>query len=179
MGTGLRPVQAEQRSALFRVATSGTQLLFSLPRFEPRCKILCVESSLKLVRTVRLVLLASIVLYAVIAESARPAPGPRLWAYFYVATGLALWAAEGIFFFRRKKLRPSEKVLSTVPEDVRALRRWRTAYVVIYALSDSVALWGVVLRFMRFRLFQVLPFYVAGFPLLLYFTPRRPSDAIG
>ena len=130
-------------------------------------------------RTVRLAVLASIFLYAAIAEFAHPAPGPRTWAYFYVATGLALWATEGIFYFRRRKLRASEEVLSTKSEDVAALRNWRTAYVVIYALCDSVALWGVVLRFMRFGLLQVLPFYAAGFFLMLYFAPRRPSNAIG
>ena len=138
-----------------------------------------MESSLKLLRTVRLALLAAIVFYVVIAEWAHPAPGTTTKAYFYVITGLALWSVEGIFFFQRRKLRPSEEVLSARPEDVPALKGWRTAYIVIYALCEAVVLYGIVLRFMKFSLLQVLPFYVAGFLMLLYFAPRRPSNAIG
>jgi len=119
------------------------------------------------------------VLYGVIAEWAHPVTGTTTWTYFYVITGLALWAVEGIFFLRRRMLRTSETVLSTRPEDVAALKRWRTAHIAIYALCESVALYGVLLRFMRFSFSQVVAFYVAGFLLLLYFAPRRPSSAIG
>jgi hypothetical protein len=76
-------------------------------------------------------------------------------------------------------LKPSEKVLSVTPDDVAALKTWRTAYIVIYALCESVALYGVVLRFVKFSLPQVAAFYIAGFVLLLYFSPRRPTNAIG
>ena len=138
-----------------------------------------MESSLKLVRTVRLVLLASVVFYAAMAGWVRPYTPPKTQTYFYVIAGLAASAVEGIFFFRRKILKPSEQVLSTKPEDVAALRRWRTAYVGTYALCDSVALWGLLLRFLGFSLLLVMPFFVAGFLLMLYFAPRRPSNAIG
>jgi hypothetical protein len=138
-----------------------------------------MESSLKFVRVVRLVLLASIVLFAVFVEWIHPDPRPRTWTYFYVISGLAVWSVEGMFFFRRRMLKPAERVLSTQPDDVAALKRWRAAYVGIYALFHSVFMWGLLLRFLRFSLLQVLPFYVAAFLLLLYFAPRRPSNAIG
>ena len=138
-----------------------------------------MESSLKFVRVVRLVLLASIVLFAVFVEWIHPDPRPRTWTYFYVIGGLAVWSVEGMFFFRRRMLKPAERVLSTQPDDVAALKRWRAAYVGIYALFHSVFMWGLLLRFLRFSLLQVLPFYVAAFLLLLYFAPRRPSNAIG
>jgi low temperature requirement protein LtrA len=138
-----------------------------------------MESSLKLLRIVHLALLATIVFYAVIAELAHPAPRATTKAFFYIITGVALFAIEGIFFFRRRKLKPSEKVLSVTPDDVAALKTWRTAYIVIYALCESVALYGVVLRFVKFSLPQVAAFYIAGFVLLLYFSPRRPTNAIG
>jgi hypothetical protein len=119
-----------------------------------------MESSLKFVRTVRFVLLASIVFFAVFVEWIHPDPRPTTSTYFYVITGLAVWSVEGMFFFRRRMLKPSEKVLSTQPDDVAALKRWRTAYVGIYALFHSVFMWGLLLRFLRFSLLQVLPFYV-------------------
>jgi hypothetical protein len=138
-----------------------------------------MESTLKFVRTVRLVLLASIVFFAICVESVHPDPRPTTWTYFYVITGLAVWSVEWMFFFRRRVLKPSEIVLSTQPDDVAALKRWRAAYVGLYALFHSVFMWGLLLRFLRFGLIQVLPFYVSGFVLLMYFAPRRPSNAIG
>ena len=36
-----------------------------------------------------------------------------------------------------------------------------------------------VLRFLGFSFTQVTSFYIAGFVLMLYFAPRRPSNAIG
>src|SRR5258705_13408742 len=100
-----------------------------------------MESSLKLVSTVRLALLASIVIYAAIGAWVQPYTSAQTWTYFYVISGLAALAVEGIFFFRRKILKPSEQILSVRPEDVAALRRWRTAHVGIYAICESVALW--------------------------------------
>jgi low temperature requirement protein LtrA len=138
-----------------------------------------MESSLKLLRIVHLALLASIVFYAVLAELAHPAPGATTKTFLYVITGVALFAIEGIFFYRRRKLKPSEKVLSVTPDDVAALKTWRTAYIIIYALCQSVALYGVVLRSVKFSFPQVAAFYIAGFVLLLYFSPRRPTNAIG
>jgi F0F1-type ATP synthase membrane subunit c/vacuolar-type H+-ATPase subunit K len=161
------------------VAAPGTSASFSARAVGNLRQNPGMESSLKLLRIVQLVLLAAIVFYAVIAEWAHPASGTTTKAFFYVMTGLALWAVEGIFFFRRRKVKPSEEVLSVRPEDLPALKAWHTAYIVIYALCESVALYGVVLRFLRFSFPQVVAFYVAGFLLLLYFAPRRPTNAIG
>jgi hypothetical protein len=43
-----------------------------------------------------------------------------------------------------------------------------------YALSEAIAIFGLVLRLIGFSLSQVAYFYIAGFILLLFFGPRRP-----
>jgi len=43
-----------------------------------------------------------------------------------------------------------------------------------YALSESIALFGLILRLIGFSLSQVWSFYIAAFILLLFFRPRRP-----
>ena len=138
-----------------------------------------MESSFKLVRTVLLALLASIVFYAAMAARIQPYAPPKTQTYFYVIAGFAAWAVEGSFFFRRKILKPSERVLSAKPEDVAALRRWRAGYLGMYASCEAVALWGLLVRFLGFGLWLAMPFFVAGFLLMLYFAPRRPTNAIG
>jgi hypothetical protein len=73
----------------------------------------------------------------------------------------------------------AEEALVRNEQDALSLARWRSGYVLIYALCEAVALYGLVLRFMGFTLTQVAPFYVVGFVLLFFFSPRRPSSAIG
>ena len=138
-----------------------------------------MESSLKLTRIVRLALLISVVSLAGLVEWIQPAAQDRPRAYFYVIVGMAIWTFEGAFFLRRKVLVPAEKMLSTRPDDEAALRRWRAGYIAIYAVCENVAMWGVVLRFLGFSLLPAIPFYLAGFLLLLYFAPRPPTNAIG
>jgi hypothetical protein len=43
-----------------------------------------------------------------------------------------------------------------------------------YALSEAIAIFGLVLRLIGFSLSQVWSFYIAGIILLLFFGPRRP-----
>jgi len=82
-----------------------------------------------------------------------------------------------LFFGRHDTLiLQSEATLRTGATDVGTLNRWRSGYIVTYALSESLALFGLILRFMGFNLVQVAPFYLAGFILMLFFGPRQPSE---
>jgi hypothetical protein len=71
-------------------------------------------------------------------------------------------------------VRQSESMLAMRPGDALTLNRWRAGYIMTYALSEAIAMFGLVLRILGFSLSQVLSFYVAGFALLLFFGPRRP-----
>jgi tellurite resistance protein TehA-like permease len=141
-----------------------------------------MEAAVRVLRIVRHTMLASIVIYCLITErtlehgSLHSAPNPTM---FYGIALVAVFIVTSIFSFRRKFVLNSETTLVTKPADAKALRRWRAGYLVVYASSEAVALYGVVLRFMGFTLSQVLPFYLAGFVLLLFFAPRRPSDQLG
>ncbi len=138
-----------------------------------------MDSSLKLLRTVRLFLLVTIVLYAAIAERFGPAPKAQAPLVFYTITAVAISLIATMFAIRRGRLAKIEKVLSTQQEDTAALNPWRATYLLIFMACEAIALYGLVLRFLGFTFMQVTPFYVAGFVLLLYFAPRRPSNAIG
>lgn len=41
-------------------------------------------------------------------------------------------------------------------------------------LSESIALFGLILRILGFTLSEVMSFYLAGLALMLVFGPRRP-----
>jgi len=138
-----------------------------------------MDSSLKLLRTVRLFLLVTIVLYAAIAERFGPAPKAQAPLVFYAITAVAISLIATMFAIRRGRLAKLEKVLSSHQEDTATLNPWRSTYLLIFMACEAIALYGLVLRFLGFTFMQVTPFYIAGFALMLHFAPRRPSNAIG
>ncbi|HEV2717065.1 MAG TPA: hypothetical protein VGU64_17505, partial [Terriglobales bacterium] len=92
---------------------------------------------------------------------------------------MAVGMIVAIFLLRRVMVIRAEQTLAQNAEDSASLYRWRAGYIVTFALCEAIALYGFVLRFLSFSLTQVMPFYVVGFVLLLFFRPRQPSNEIG
>jgi hypothetical protein len=137
-----------------------------------------MTASRKLLQVVRGAMLASIVLYAVIARAlpTRPAPDPIV---LYVIALSSVMFVAAIIFLRRLLLSRSTAILVTRPDDTKALSQWRTGYLLTYCLSESIALFGIVLNTLGFSLRQAMPFYIAGFVLILLLRPRIPTNEIG
>jgi len=91
-------------------------------------------------------------------------------------TFLAVGDVGVVYFARRILVGRAEKLLDTLPEDPRTLARWRTGYLVIFAVSGSIAVYGVMLHVLGFTFSQAVPFFIAGFALTLFFAPRRPIE---
>ena len=130
-----------------------------------------MEESARLLRVIQFAMLASIVLNVVIGELV----GRTLLAnpmVFYALSFAAVTAVGVLLVMRRTLVLPSESALRSRPDDTASLNRWRAGYIITYGLSEAVALFGLVLRLLGFRLSQVWTFYIAGFILLLFFSPR-------
>jgi hypothetical protein len=133
-----------------------------------------------MLQIVRHALTTSVVLYVFIGESTGhylTSPPDRI-VYFALIL-VALTTVGMIFAVRRLFILRSEAVLVLQPGNTAALRRWRSGYVVTYALCAAVALFGLLLRIMGFALSEVVPFYLGGFVLMLLVGPRRQSNEIG
>ena len=133
-----------------------------------------MEPARKVLQIVRIALLVSVVCYAFIGERMAQSVAPDRNIYFAI-TLFAITTVGIIFAVRRLFVLRSEETLVSEPENAAALNRWRAGYLVIYALSESVALFGFVLRILGFKLSEITPFYLAGFALMLLFGPRRPT----
>jgi hypothetical protein len=96
---------------------------------------------------------------------------------FYALSLATITIVGVILVVRRTLVLQSAATLATRPNDVATLNRWRAGYVMTYALSEAIAMFGLVLRLIGFTLSQVASFYIAGFILLLFFGPRRPVTA--
>lgn len=129
-----------------------------------------------MMQIVRLALLACIVVYAVIVKLL-PTPAEPNMLVFKAATALAVVLVITVFAFRHTMVQRALAGLALQPEDRLAISRWRTAYLVVYLLSEAIATYGVILHFMGFNLEQVSVFFVTGLLLILLYAPQRPAPA--
>jgi F0F1-type ATP synthase membrane subunit c/vacuolar-type H+-ATPase subunit K len=120
-------------------------------------------------------MLLSIVLYVVVGEliGRVAATNDALFHTLSLASISTLGAALVV---RRTLVLPAEALLREQPTDQLVQARWRTAYIVLYALCEALALFGLILRLAGFTLVHVWGFYLGGFLLLLLFSPRAPQS---
>jgi ABC-type Fe3+ transport system permease subunit len=119
-------------------------------------------------------MLVSIVIYFFVAEHSGPPPHQLEPAFVSAITILALCLAASLFLVRHLTVGKSERALSARPDDAAALKRWRTGYIITFAICEAIVLYGVVLRFAGLEPRRTFPFYIAGFVLMLVSAPRRP-----
>jgi hypothetical protein len=133
-----------------------------------------VENAIKIVRVVQIAMLLSVGMFVVAGEMVGSIPKLSNPTLFYALSLATITIVGVILVVRRTLVLQSAVTLATRPNDVATLNRWRAGYVMTYALSEAIAMFGLVLRLIGFSLSQVASFYIAGFILLLFFGPRRP-----
>lgn len=135
-----------------------------------------MESARRTLQIVQAAFLGSIAMYALLVKTI-PSTVPANLQLFRIITVVAVLDVLVVFVVRRTLVARAQGTLAAQPEDAGALQRWRTGYIVTWAASEAVALFGVVLHFIGFTLTQVAPFLIAGFVLILFSAPRRPATA--
>ena len=135
--------------------------------------------SLRLLRTVQVAMLVSIGLYAFLAGRYGPVSKVVSLTFIYSIVALSAIMVGAVLLVRRIILRPAESTLAGDSENAAALNRLRIGYMATFAFSEAVVLYGVVLRFVGVEFRQVVPFFLAGSILMLFFGPRRPFDTLG
>jgi hypothetical protein len=105
-----------------------------------------------------------------------PRRGSANPALSYVLTTVGVAVVGMILVVRRTLVLRSATTLAEKPEDGLTLNHWKTGYIATYALCETLALFGLILRFMGFGLQQSVPFYVGGFVLLFFFGRESPRN---
>ena len=133
-----------------------------------------VESAIKIVRLIQIAMLLSVAILVVAGEAVGSIPRLSNPTLFYALSLATITIVGVILVVRRTLVLQSAATLASRPNDVATLNRWRAGYIMTYALSEAIAMFGLLLRLIGFSLSQVASFYIAGFILLLFFGPRRP-----
>ena len=78
---------------------------------------------------------------------------------------------------RSKLIRPSVDKLQRLPQDSAALEQWRRGNILSFVFALTVVFYGVVIRVLGFSWNIAVWFFLAGFCLLLWWTPRMELPA--
>jgi hypothetical protein len=133
-----------------------------------------MRGTIRTLRVAQWVMLGSIILYAAVGRFlANPAriANPTL-NYVFTTMGVAIVGI--IFVVRRTLVLRSAESLAAHPDDALSLGYWKSGYFATYALCETLALFGLILRCMGCNSQQSLPFYVGGFVLMFFFGPQEP-----
>jgi hypothetical protein len=137
-----------------------------------------MQAARKLIQIVRFALAGAVVMYLFIILRIPSTAKPNL-ALLRGLGFLAVVDVVLVFVIRRILVFPAEAVLQNQPQDAKALARWKAGYIVTYALSMSIALYGLVLHFFGFPLGQVVPLLLASFALFIFLGPKSlASEAL-
>jgi hypothetical protein len=129
-----------------------------------------MQTAHKLMQIIRFALLGAVLLYLFLILRVPSTAKPNL-ALLRAFGFLAIIDVILVFVIRRILVLPAEAALQNQPSDAKALVRWKMGYLVTYALSLSIALYGLALHFFGISLRQVLPLLLASFALLVFLGP--------
>jgi hypothetical protein len=136
-----------------------------------------MATAIRMLRLIQIALLVSIGVYVLIGELVGPhgiiSGKPTL---FYGISVVSIMTIGVILVVRRTLVLHSEGMLNGTTNDPVILNRWKTGYVITYALSEALALFGLIVRMAGFSFSQAITFYLPGFVLMLFFRPRQPAS---
>jgi hypothetical protein len=139
-------------------------------------RILLMDIAKRTLNMIRAALIFGIAVYMFIGERvAVERASPINAMLFQILAVVAAVNIVVILIVRRSMVMPSLAALQANLAETAALTRWRTGYILTYALCEAVALYGFVLRVLGFSYRMVVPFYLASFILMIYFGPRVPA----
>lgn len=134
-----------------------------------------MPSMVKTLRLIQIALLISMGIYVLVGELVgRHSAGAGKTTLFYGISVLSILTIGVILVVRRTLVLHSETMLRDNSTDQVLLQRWKTGYIVTYALSEALGIFGLIVQLDGFSLSEAVTFYLPGFILMLFFRPRQP-----
>jgi hypothetical protein len=133
-----------------------------------------LNSSVPFLRVIHIAFLVSIGLFVWLGTfmSRTDSGHIRPLTHWFIA-GLSLWCAITAFRFKAKLSgKIEERARDGGVLEPREIHRWKAGYFVAFACSQGIVLYGFLARILDASQVQVVPFYVAGTALLIWFWPR-------
>lgn len=117
--------------------------------------------------------LVYLVLLPLVIETLVPTTSQPIDRTFFVGICIVSVAEIAIGLTIRNRKLPAREEIALQEDASRAVGKWLTVQVVSYTIATSVALYGVVLRFLGAPLTKIVPFYAVALLLVLFWWPRK------
>jgi F0F1-type ATP synthase membrane subunit c/vacuolar-type H+-ATPase subunit K len=131
------------------------------------------QKSLQSARILHIAFLFASIAYALVAFYVGQAARPDVQMTVIAAIGMAATGFLGIAaFFRAKFVQAGAEALRNNADDPVASSQWRTGTIVSLAFAETVAMFGLVARFIGTPWKYSGIFFVVGILVLLAWTPR-------
>jgi DMSO reductase anchor subunit len=135
--------------------------------------VLLSERLFSLLRILQAAMLVMTLFYVGLGEIVRGNRSQQLNTLFIVLLIVAALDAAIVVYLRSARIPRVQQALQLNSEDRPALLGLRKWYVICFALSLTVAFYGLVLRILGAPLQRAAVFYAAGFCLIVFCTPRK------
>ena len=133
-----------------------------------------MERNILEVRVIHGAFLMTIFLFVVVCRISAPPEQPISYATVTAFVGVAI-ADIALGLVRRQQLsRDSAEVARSEANMSKALNHWRMFNITSFVHAETVALFGVALKFLGASWAIAAGFFVIGFALLVFWTPRTP-----
>lgn len=131
------------------------------------------EEALQQMRFIWFAFIVSIALYVWIGETM---PGFSWLTFDNAGKAFFILAVLNLVSFSwawRKLYSPALAVIRSHPENIRAVKRWMSSWIILLCNAESLAVFGLAFRMGDKTLQQSSPFYVVGLLLTLWLWPRQ------
>jgi F0F1-type ATP synthase membrane subunit c/vacuolar-type H+-ATPase subunit K len=130
----------------------------------------------RIIQTIYFAMLGAALMYLIVLQALAPQENPNLSPILKQGVwALASASAAAVIFFRQMKIMP---ILERPAVDAATRSSLRAYYIISFALSEAVLLYGFVLRMLGATVLEAGVPYVAGLVLFAINYPRWPgSDA--
>ena len=143
-----------------------------------------VDAVVMRLRAIWVALLASVVLYVVVAEMMTRADFAEIRMLHRGFIAVMILFVGVAVVLRQRMVRPFEEEVwsgrfstggAPSPEQTALAGRWQGGQIVSWILCEAVAWFGFALRFLGASQLKAWPFYAVAVLLMVVWTPRRPG----
>ena len=136
-----------------------------------------LDPALRNIKIIHLAMMAPIFVYAIIAERVvQPNATPPDMMLVWILAAMSVAMALGSLAVRSALVTRNADILRTDAANTSAIGRWIMGSIVAFALAESIALYGLVLRILGVQREYAFGFYAVSFVTLLLLTPRDPRQ---
>jgi hypothetical protein len=138
-----------------------------------------IKKTLRAARVLHVALLVMVAIDLDVSYRLAPIQNQISSVMIYAITFVCLNDIGVAAFLRSRMIRPSEESLRSNPNDKSALKKWRTGVILSLVMASTIVLFGLVLKCLGATWNVASWFFIAGFLLLLAWTPRLNVSAGG